>query len=224
MEALGQFLGQFFERSLFTGTAAQDSWASSWTIFYWAWWFAWAPIVGVFLGRISYGYSVRQFMFFNLLLPALFGAVWMSIFGGTAIELELYESAELVGVLNEKGPEGVMYALMTHFPGCNILVPVFLFVTFISLVTAADSTTSAMSSLSSKDITLENPEPSKFVKIAWGVMMGLVAWIMICFADIEGIKILSVLGGLPALMLCLALVGVLIKMAANPKKYEGPSD
>ncbi len=136
-------------------------------------------------------------MFFNLLLPALFGAVWMSIFGGTAIELELYESAELVGVLNEKGPEGVMYALMTHFPGCNILVPVFLFVTFISLVTAADSTTSAMSSLSSKDITLENPEPSKFVKIAWGVMMGLVAWIMMvlgvaCFSMVKEPRDLNV--------------------------------
>jgi len=113
----------------------------SWTTFYWANWMAWAPITALFLGRISYGYSVRQFILFNWLIPASFGILWMSVFSGTSLFLEIHENKELVLLLNEKGPDAIVYRLFEHLPFAKVLSGLFLFTVFLSYVTVADSNT-----------------------------------------------------------------------------------
>ena len=77
-----------------------------------------------------------------------------------------------------------------------------------------------MAAISSSGITPESSEGGLWVKVAWGVTVGLVAWVMICFADIEGIKIISVLGGFPAAILLVFVIGSLIKVVLNPSKYN----
>ena len=220
IESFGHFLKDFFRASLLCVTTVPDTWTKDWTIFYWAWWFAWTPMVAVFIGRISYGYTVRQFLVFNLLLPALFGAVWMAVFGGAAIHMELYENAGLVQALEQTGTEGVMYALLSHLPLTRFMVPLFLFTVFLSFVTAADSNTSAMSSLSSTGISPEHPEPSAMIKVIWGVMAGAITWIMVSSAGLDGLRMISNLGGLPAMLLCLMIAVALIKVVLSPAKYD----
>ena len=114
----------------------------------------------------------------------------------------------------------MLYAFLSHFPLAQVLVPVFLIATFLSFVTAADSNTSAMGGLSSSGISPESPEPSVMIKVVWGVMIGLIAWIMISFAHIDGIRMLSNLGGLPALFLCSGAMICVIMVAINPSKYD----
>jgi choline-glycine betaine transporter len=220
MEGFGHFMSHFFENALFTGAAHQDPWASKWTMMHFANWFAWAPIMGLFLGRIAYGYNVRTFLLFNVVLPAVFTAIWMGVFAGATIHMELYEGVGLVAVLEENGLEGVLYTFMEQLPLARLLIPVLLATAFLSFVTAADSNTSAMSSISSTGISPENPEPSMGIKIIWGLMIGLLAWVMITFARLDGIRMLSNLGGLPALILCLAVIIGLVKVTLNPKKYD----
>lgn len=218
-KSFGRLMAGFVERNFWTITT-DDIWARKWTIWLWAAWFAWAPISIVFLGRLCYGHSVRALIIFNLILPASFTGLWMAIFGGTALHLELFQNANLVQVLNESRIEGVLYAFMEHFPLVRLLIPTFLFIAFLSFVTCADSTTSAMSGLSSTGISPENPESSMAVKIAWGVTVGLVGWMMISFAHLDGIRMLASLGGLPAMLLFLVVMVCLIKVALNPKKYD----
>ncbi|MHC4199970.1 MAG: BCCT family transporter [Planctomycetota bacterium] len=213
------FAAGFVQRNLWTATT-NDPWANKWTIFYWANWFAWTPISVAFLARISYGYSVRSFIVFNLVLPAAFTSFWMVVFGSSAVHMELSQNANLIDVLKEGGPEAVLYAFLSHFPMAWLLIPAFLAAAFLSFVTAADSNTSAMGGLSSTGISPESPEPGMFIKIVWGVMIGLIAWVMICFAHLDGIRMLSNLGGLPALFLCLAVTVCLIKVALDPKRYD----
>lgn len=220
MEGFGYFLSHFFETALFTGAAHQDPWATKWTMMHFANWFAWAPIMGVFLGRIAYGYTVRTYLLFNVILPAAFTAIWMGVFAGATIHMELYEGIGLVTVLEESGLEGVLYAFMEHLPLARIMVPVLLVTAFLSFVTAADSNTSAMSGISCTDISPENPEPRTGIKIIWGVMIGLLAWIMITFARLDGIRMLSNLGGLPALFFCIGATACVIMVALNPRKYD----
>ena len=205
---------------LLSVTTAPDAWTKEWTVFYWAWWFTWTPMVGVFIGRISYGYTVRQFMVFNLVLPAVFGAVWMAVFGGTAIHMELHQDLGLVDALKDGGVEAVTYVLLYHLPLAQLMVPVFLLSVFLSFVTAADSNTAAMSSLSSTGISPESPEPSTAVKVIWGAITGLVAWIMVGGAGTDGMRMISNLGGLPALVLCLAVAWALIRVALKPMQYD----
>jgi len=220
VEGFGHFLSHFFEKALFTGAAHQDPWPQKWTEMHFANWFAWAPIMGVFLGRIAYGYTVRAFLVFNAILPAFFTAVWMVVFCGTTLHMELYQGVELVKVLEESGLERVMYAFMEQLPLTKVMIPVLLATSFLSFVTAADSNTSAMSGISSTGISPESPEPSMTIKLIWGLMIGLVAWIMITFAHLDGIRMLSNLGGLPSMFLCLAVVVCAIKVALHPARYD----
>ncbi|MDQ0243709.1 choline-glycine betaine transporter [Bacillus fengqiuensis] len=218
-ESFGHFLTNFFDKSLFTGAASGDPWPQWWTVFYWANWFAWAAITALFLGRISYGYSVKAFIIVNFCLPSVFGAVWMTIFGGTAIHKQMTE-AKLGDILANQGPESVLYAVLSDLPLSYLIIPFYLFIVFISFVTAADSNISAMSGISSTGITPESPEPSMMIKFVWGITIGAVSWIMISFAKIDGIKMLSNLGGVPALILGLLIVFALIKVAKSPEKYD----
>lgn len=85
VESFGVYLDGFFTKSLFTGAAGEDQWPQWWSIFYWAVWFAWAPMAALFLGKISRGYTVREFLRVNLFYPALFASAWVIIFSGAAL-------------------------------------------------------------------------------------------------------------------------------------------
>jgi glycine betaine transporter len=220
VEGLGYFLNHYFEKVLTTGAAQQDAWPKDWTQMHFAAWFAWAPIMGVFLGRISRGYTVREFIVFNALLPAVFTGIWMAIFCSTAVHMQLYEGVDLAAYLDPSDPLRVLYAVLDRMPCTWLLVPILLVTSFLSMVTTVDSNTDAMSNISSTGISPENPEASVLVKIVWGVVMGLIAWIMVTFAGLDGIRMLSRLGGLPVLFLCLAISVCAIRVMMNPQRYN----
>lgn len=215
LTGLKDYVINFIPQSLSTGNFGDKEWTHSWTTFYWANWMAWAPISALFLGRISYGYTVREFIVFNWLLPSCFAIVWMTVFSGTSIYHEMSGGLSLSNILSEKGPESVMYAIIETYPLTGVFIILFLVSMYISYVTAADSNTLAMSGLSSTGISPDSPTPPNYIKYTWGILVGLVSWVMISFAGIDGIKMLSNLGGLPALFLlmlcCIGTVTLLVK-------------
>ncbi|MFC5604765.1 BCCT family transporter [Sporosarcina koreensis] len=219
VESFGHYVTHFFEKSLFTGAASGDQWPQWWTVFYWANWFAWAAITALFLGRIGYGYTVRTFIIVNFAFPSFFGGLWMTIFGGTTIH-RLITDTKIADVFTTSGPETALYAILAEVPLSAIVIPFYLFIVFISFVTAADSNISAMGGISSTGITPDSPEPSIAIKVIWGISIAVIAWMMISFAEIDGIKMLSNLGGLPAMILCLLIAVSLLKVAYNPKRYD----
>src|SRR5699024_5368383 len=87
-----------------------------WTIFYWAWWIAWAPFVSTFIARVSRGRTVREFVSGVLLVPTIFGAIWFSVFGGSAIGLEFFQGVNLIESINTLGEEVALFALLENFP------------------------------------------------------------------------------------------------------------
>ena len=92
------------------------AWLNSWTVFYFANWMAWAPLAGLFLGRISRGYTVREYIGVNLFIPAVFSIIWMSIFGGLTLNIEMLSPSVLNTVLENLGPEHVLYAVLDYLP------------------------------------------------------------------------------------------------------------
>ncbi|MDA0990802.1 MAG: BCCT family transporter [Verrucomicrobia bacterium] len=230
VEGFGYFLNHYFEKILFTGAAHHDVWPridghrevwpQKWTQMHFSAWFAWAPIMGVFLGRISRGYTVRSFIVFNALLPAVFTGIWMAIFCGTILHMQLREGADLAVLLDPNDPTKVLYPFLERLPFTEILVPVLLITSFLSMVTTVDSNTHAMSSISSTGISPEDPDSSMFVKITWGLVMGLLSWIMVADARLDGVRRLSSLGGFPALFLCLAISICAIRVMLNPTRYN----
>lgn len=219
-EALGGYIGGFFQKSFMTGAAANDMWPQWWTTFYWANWMAWAPVAACFLGRVAYGHTVKEVVTYTLIWPAIFGVVWMTLFSGAAIYLQVNGIVDLVGLLNSGNSQAIPYAVLEYFPLAKIIIPFFFFITFISFVTAADSTTNAMASLSSEGITQEDEEAPFWIKAVWGIGIGVISLVMLKAAGINGIKMLSNLGGAPATIFeALAFISV-VMIAKNPKKYS----
>ncbi|MEP4534044.1 MAG: BCCT family transporter [Cyclobacteriaceae bacterium] len=212
---IAQYIQNFIPRSLNWNATLDQDWFASWTVFNWANWLAWTPISALFLGRLGRGYSVRSFIRINFLYPSLFGLCWMSIFSGSSIYFDILSDGGLFALLSTEGPENVIYAILNRLPLSQITGVLFLIITFISYVTAADSNTSAMSNLCTRGITTENQESPLMIKLVWGTIIGAVAWVMISYAGIEGIKMISVLGGFPALFLVILIALGAIKLLFN---------
>jgi glycine betaine transporter len=212
LSSFGYFLNNFVSMSTFTTSASGDPWPNSWSIFYWSSWLSWAPITAVFLGRISYGHTVRDFIHINLVAPAIFSCVWTGVFGASALYFDGVDGS-LYQTLQKFGPNAVSYEMLNRFPLASILIILFVLITFLSYITAADSTTDAISSLCTRQT---NGEPmakgSNTVKIMWATTIGFVSWVLVSYSGIEGMKLLCCLGGLPALFLIIGATLSLIKM------------
>ncbi|MFQ5561991.1 MAG: BCCT family transporter [Parvularculaceae bacterium] len=213
-ESFLSYMREFIPRSLSLGERAGNEWTRDWTVFNFAQWLAWAPITALFLGRISVGYTVREFLIFNLAGPAVFSMIWMTIFGGAAISIDDANGGALSTALAEKGPEAVVYALFDALPLAGVVVIAFVGLTFISFVTAMDSNTHSIANVCLKDDAPEHhKKPAALrVKIFWGLLVGAVAWVMTSTSGIDGVRMLSNLGGLPGLFILIAMIAVLIRM------------
>lgn len=219
VESIGAYLTDFFRMSMMTGDIFGDGWARSWPIFYWCNWLAWTPITAVFLGRILKGYTIRDAIHCNFVIPAVFSTIWMGLFSTASIYYEM-NGIGLYETLLSQGPESVIYKVFQQLPLSMIVIPFYLFIVFISFVTASDSNTTAMAGLCTYGIQDADQESPAWLKIVWGVTIGAVTWILISFAGIDGIKAASNLGGFPNLFLMLCMVIGLLKIARNPKKYD----
>lgn len=223
VESIGPFLDNFFTRSLVTGSMDNTNWTHFWTISYLGNWMAWAPVTALFLGRVSYGHTVKKFVLINLAVPALFSAVWIGIFGGASIFAHL-NITDMYALIQTEGTEKVLYKVLELLPLAKIIIPLIVLVTFISFVTAADSCTNAMSGLSWKGVDPKNPEAPIALKVLWGVLIGSVALLMINTEGIGGIKMLSGFGGLPAMVLLAAASASLLKVSHHPDMLRIPDE
>ncbi|WOF41874.1 BCCT family transporter [Sphingopyxis indica] len=220
-EGAADYAATFLPRSL--GLDVDADWHRQWTIFNWANWFAWAPVTALFLGRLAVGYTVRAFIAVNLLLPALFGAVWMVIIAGTTITLDQQSGGSLYAVLTRVGPDPLLYRLFSELGGGLPVLALLIAAIFLSYVTAADSNVSAMSALSTHGISPETPEAPLWVKIVWGATIGLVAMILVAAAGLDGIRMMSVLGGFPALFVIGGAALSLLAMAVRGQHRAAPA-
>lgn len=219
-EAFGGFLTGIFDKALFTGAAANDTWATGWTTFYWSNWMAWAPVTAVFLARISYGYTIKELITMNFIIPSIFGSIWMTVLGGTAINLQMTGKVDILAIMNEQGSAAAGYAVIGSLPMSGLLIGIYLLAVIISFVTATDSTTNAMASICTTGITDGAQEAPLYIKVTWGVIVGAVAVIFIATLGIDGIKMLSYLGGFPALFLGILSAISLVYIMGKPQKFD----
>ena len=116
LTAIGDYLAHIVPMSLYLDPMEKSGWPGSWSNFYWAWWLAFAPIVGLFLARLAYGRTIRQFVLVNLVGPAGFGMVWFGLFGSSAIYLDHFKNAGIGAIIKESGNEVSLYALFQQLP------------------------------------------------------------------------------------------------------------
>ena len=221
LRAGADYFQTFIPRNL--GLDVDTDWHRQWTIFNWANWFAWAPVTALFLGRLAVGYSVRAFILYNLILPSLFGAVWMTAIAGATIALDQQSGASLYAILTAQGPDPVLFRLFSALGGGSGVAAIVLFAIFLSYVAGADANVSAMSALSTRGITPDAPEAPLGVQAVWGITVGLVALVLVASGGIDGIRMMSVLGGFPALFVIIGAALSLTVMAVRGRREAAPA-
>ncbi len=179
-QVMGDYLQNIVWMSFFVdgnGEAAArtyEGWVGAWTIFYWAWWLAWAPCVGTFIARISRGRTIREFIFGVLILPTLFSCLWFTAFGGTALHMELFQGLPISEAVAENSTTAI-FAMLSNLPLSTLLSLVSMSIVLIFFITSADSATYVVAMMSSKG----HLYPKTSLKILWGVIIAVVALLLL---------------------------------------------
>ncbi|HCT4809194.1 TPA: choline BCCT transporter BetT, partial [Pseudomonas aeruginosa] len=201
---LGHLPGKSFDLYAYGGPS---DWLGSWTVFYWAWWIAWAPFVGLFIARISRGRTIREFVFGVLFIPLGFTLAWMSIFGNSALEQALGGASELGRVAIEQ-PSMALYQMLQNYPWNRAVITVTVLVSFVFFVTSADSGTVVLSTLSAHGGSADDDGP-KWLRVFWGSVTALVTGGLLFAGSIDALKSAVVLTSLPfSLILLLMMWGL----------------
>lgn len=219
--SLGQYVQHLPEWSLrLTPYDADNSWIGDWTLFYWAWWIAWAPFVATFIARVSRGRTIREFVMGVLLVPTIFGAIWFAVFGATGIHMEYFQNIDLFSEISSLGEEVGLFAMLSQLPGGMILSVLALLLIATFFITSADSATFVLG----MQTTNGDLNPSKTVKLIWGLIQSATAAILLWVGGADGLGALqtaSIIAAFPfAIILILVVVSLIITFKREAKRLN----
>ena len=214
---IGTYLSNLVQLSFKTYVYEQEhtAWFSGWTILYWAWWCSWAPFVGLFIARISKGRTIREFIFGVLVVPSLFGVLWFTVFGNTAIWLNDGEAAGTLGQMISS-PETLLFKFLDYLPLSGVTGLVSLVVISLFFITSADSGIYVLNNIASRDKSLAAP---RWQAVMWGVLMSVVSIVLMQSGGLANLQAMTLLVALPFAMLMLLMCFSLWKGLNADKKY-----
>ena len=214
---IGTYLSNLVQLSFKTYVYEQEhtGWFSGWTILYWAWWCSWAPFVGLFIARISKGRTIREFIFGVLVIPSMFGILWFTVFGNTAIWLNDGEAAGALGQMISS-PETLLFKFLDYLPLSGVTGLVSLVVISLFFITSADSGIYVLNNIASRDKSLAAP---RWQAVMWGILMSVVAIVLMQSGGLANLQAMTLLVALPFAMLMLLMCFSLWKGLNADKKY-----
>lgn len=196
-----------------------ESWLSTWTIFFWAWWVSWALHVGTFLARVSRGRTIREFVLGVILGPSLGSMVWFAILGGTAQQLQLSGQANLGATYQQQGLPATLFTTLQQYPAFTVVGLLTIVLIAIFFITGANAGALVLSILSSRGST--NPKTS--VVVVWGSLTGLVAAVLLMVGGLHAIETFVILAASPFLIVMIGLCVSLFRGVRNdPLRLQRP--
>ncbi|MFC5958634.1 choline BCCT transporter BetT [Streptomyces pratens] len=224
LNAVVQNVGDYVSRfpSMTLNTFAYDQpteWLDAWTLFFWAWWIAWAPFVGLFLARISRGRTLRQFVAATLIIPFLFTGLFLAIFGNTALFLVRDGNTEF-GQTAVNFPEQGFYGLLDQYPGALFSAGLATFVGLLLYVTSADSGALVMGNLSA-DLPTPVTDAAPWLRIFWAVATGLLTLAMLIVGGVQALTDATIIMGLPfSFVMFLIMAGLYLALRTERMRAE----
>jgi choline/glycine/proline betaine transport protein len=196
-------------------------WLNAWTLFFWAWWIAWAAFVGLFLARISRGRTIRQFVVGTMVIPFSYIVMWISVFGNSAID-RVRSGDTAFGELTVSTPERGFYTLLMDYPAFPLVGSVATFVGLLFYVTSADSGALVMGNLSSH-LRTPQTDAGAGVRVFWAVATGLLTAAMLVVGGVPALQSATIIMGLPfAFVMVLVMVGLYTALRAESLRVAGP--
>ena len=204
---LGNYLDSFFSRTFNLYAYEPRHWMGAWTLFYWAWWIAWSPFVGMFIARISRGRTIREFVIGVLLVPSAMTFMWMTVFGNTAIWLDMGRAAgEVSRAVNENVPVALFQFLeLLPLSGVTSALAVLLVAVF--FVTSADSGSLVVDTIASGG----KSDTPVWQRIYWCAIEGISAALLLLAGGLSALQTMTLIAALPFTLVMILIVFGLIR-------------
>ena len=196
VQNFGAYLNTIIQSATWTEVYDPSSWQNGWTLFYFTWWFSWAPFVSLFIARISYGRTVKEFIVGVLFVPSLIVFLWMGVFGNAAIYQVISDTSDISQVVANNLPVA-LFTLYDVYPFAKALSIVSLILIITFFVTSSDSGALVASMLSSKDQSDINDDSPMISRVTWAVLLGIVAAVLLYAGGLTALQTSVVITGVP---------------------------
>lgn len=216
VESAGDYIQNLMGMTFHTNATRDDGWQAEWTVFFWGWWLAWSPFVGMFIARVSRGRTFREFVMGVLLVPTVITVVWIGLFGGTALYHELFGGGGIVAAVDKD----VATALFATVEAMELgqagrlvsLALVVLIATY--LITSANAGTLVINTILSGG----DPEPPTAHRILWGTVLGLLTAVLLMAGGLETLQAAVIMAALPFSVVIMLMIAGLLK-ALQRERY-----
>ena len=203
--SIGLVLQNLVRMSSWTDPVSNSRFVEDWTVFYWAWWIAYGPFVGIFVTRISYGRTIREVITGMLLFGSLGAWLFFIVFGNYALHLEINDLLLVTEIMKQQGEATAITQVFASLPLSDLALGVFLVVAVVFLATTYDSASFTLASVSTRELHA-GENPARWLRVFWACGLGVLP-ITLMFVD-GGVKV--VLSTTIVVSLPLLLVGFLM--------------
>ena len=207
VQNFGLYLDHFVMRTFTLYAYEPRAWMADWTLFYWAWWIAWSPFVGMFIARISRGRTIREFVIGVLFVPAALTFVWMTVFGNTAIWLDLGSAAGGIAGAVDANLSTALFKFFEYLPGTAVTSTLAILLVAVFFITSADSGALVIDTLASGGAE----ETPRWQRIYWCLLLGVTATLLLLAGGLGALQAATLLAALPFCVVMLLLVFGLIR-------------
>ncbi len=212
VQNFGLYLDHFFERTFTLYAYEPRAWMADWTLFYWAWWIAWSPFVGMFIARISRGRTVREFIFNVLLVPAGFTFLWMTVFGNTAISLDMGTAAGAISEAVTQNLSTALFYFLGELPGAAFTSTLAILLVAVFFITSADSGALVIDTIASGGAD----ETPRWQRVYWCLLLGFIAALLLLAGGLAALQAATLVAALPfAVIMILISIGLVRQMNAD---------
>ena len=212
IQNVGSYFQNFISLATWTEAYSSTSWQNDWTLFYYTWWFAWSPFVGLFIARVSYGRTIKEFILGVVLVPSLMVFIWMGTFGNAAIYQELFTDINLSEAINQD-ISIALFSFLEQFPFSKILMGLSIIIILTFFVTSSDSGALVSAMLSSSSDTDFDEDPPMLARIVWAISLGILAVALLAGGGLSALQTSVLVTGAPfAIIIAIAAKNLLARL------------
>jgi betaine/carnitine transporter, BCCT family len=203
--SFGLMLQNFAFMSFYTDPINTSGFPQGWTVFYWAWFAATAPFMGLFVARISKGRTIRELITHILLWGSVGGWIYFAVFGGYSMHLELNNILPVGDILNEHGGPAAIVEILKTLPISVIVLPFFVVLGVIFLSTSLDSATYILAAIATKELK-EGEDPARWHRMVWGSVLAIISISLLLIGGLRVIQTSAVIVSVPIFILYILLI------------------
>jgi len=218
-DSVGMLLNNFLRMSFYTDPIVKSGFPQSWTVFYWAWWIALAPFMGLFVARISKGRTLKQLIMAELFWGTLGCWAVFGVLGGYTLHLEFDKILSVGKIMSESGGPAAIIAVINTLPMPQVVLVLFLLLEFVFLATCLDSSAYVCATMATKELA-EDEQPARWNRVVWALALAAIGVAVLSLGGMNAIQTSSVVAAVPLVFVLIVLTLSFMKMLREDHGVE----